>query len=80
MPEVAPLLLPLKHAALDAALAALAALALTCTPACSVHYDQQVDGQTLDIEVMRPVPVNRTQDLDKSRAQNSPVKIPSTYF
>lgn len=26
---------------------------------CSLHYDQQVDGQTLDLEVMRPVPVNR---------------------
>lgn len=27
---------------------------------CSLHYDQQTDGQTLDLEVMRPVPVNRT--------------------
>lgn len=60
------MLLPLKQAALEAALAALVALAATCGPAgCSLHYDQQVDGQTLDLEVMRPVPVNRQSDKEE---------------
>lgn len=43
------------------AYAALAYLvvALACTTACSLHYDQQADRQTLDVEAMRPIPVNR---------------------
>lgn len=58
------MLLPLKTAALDALLASLVALGATCVGGCSVHYDQQVDGQTLDVEVMRPVPVNRHVDRE----------------
>lgn len=53
------MLLPLKQATLEAALAALVTLGAACVGGCSLHYDQQVDGQTLDIEWMRPVPVNR---------------------
>lgn len=61
------MLLLLKQAALDALLAALVALGATCVAGCSLHYDQQVDGQTLDLEVMRPVPVNRTIPDERPR-------------
>lgn len=31
---------------------------VACASGCSLHYNQQADSQTLDIEVMRPVTVS----------------------